>query len=321
MRILVTGGAGFIGSHLVRALFERGHAVCVLDNLSAGCRKNVPDHIPIFEAGVEHRSAVSKIVARERPAMIIHLAAQMNVRRSILDPADDAAVNVLGTLNVLEASCREGVRRVLFASSGGAVYGDQASMPCCERHDPKPTSPYGISKLTAERYGGYFAETSRLEFTALRLANVYGPGQNPDGEAGIVSIFLRDLYLGRIPTIFGDGAQTRDFIWIGDAIDAFVRATEGAPGTYNIGTGRETSVVDLLKAIGKVSGFPSTYHQAAQVRGEVRRNALSWARAREKLGWIPRMTLDEGLERTVNSYVDKNGRSERVAESPPFRTA
>jgi len=299
MKALVTGGAGFIGSHLAERLVRDGYDVTVLDNLSTGRRENLSDPSVLVQADVRDRARLPEIFDRIRPEVVFHLAAQMNVRRSIADPIEDADVNILGSLNVFRSAARSGVRRVIFASSGGAVYGEQSRYPCYETDVPAPVSPYGIAKLSVEHYGRYFADRAGLEFTALRIANVYGPRQYPAGEAGVVALFLDELQKGRSPIIFGDGGQTRDFVWVGDVVEAFVLAMAGPPGIYNVGTATETSIVDLFRCLTQVVGFAPPPRHVASVGGEVRRNAVSFTRAQGLLGWTPSVSLARGLERTA----------------------
>jgi UDP-glucose 4-epimerase len=294
MRILVTGGAGFIGSHLVDDLCRRDHSVSVLDNFSTGLRANLPKAIPIRE-GELRDDILHDLLRREHPEVIVHLAAQMNVRRSVAAPEADAETNILGSLRLFRAASECGVRRVVFASSGGTIYGEHSGRPSCESDLPRPTSPYGISKLTAEHYGRFLAP----EFVALRLANVYGPRQNPRGEAGVVALFLDAMMRGRSPAIVGDGLQTRDFLWVGDAVAAFVRALEGPVGTYNIGTGRETSINEVFHRLSRITAFEKAPLRLPAVSGEVRRNVLCSDLARTELGWSPQIHLSRGLEATA----------------------
>ena len=299
MKILVTGGAGFIGAHLVGALTDLGHSVAVIDNLSTGKRANLSEHVSLTKTDVRDADAIADTFARERPTIAIHLAAQMNVRKSLIDSPADASVNIMGSLSVFRAAFGSGVRRLIFASSGGGIYGEQADYPCRESALPRPESPYGISKLAAEHYGRQYAESRGGQFVALRLANVYGPRQNPEGEAGVVSLFLSNLLEGRPSTIFGDGEQTRDFVWVGDAVEAFLKAMEGPAGIYNVGTGRETHIIDLYRCLERLTGQELPLRREAAIPGEVRRNVLSPDRARMHLGWTARRTLLGGLEETV----------------------
>lgn len=299
MKTLVTGGAGFIGSHLVEHLIVAGHDVVVMDDLSSGHLHNVPKGIAFVEGDIRDKELLQSVMTRERVELVVHLAAQMNVRKSIADPTVDASINILGTLNVLEAASRGHARRVVFASSGGAIYGDQSRYPCRECDTPAPSTPYGIAKLAAEFFGQYFASTTGLEFCALRLANVYGPRQDPRGEAGIVSIFQECLTHKRSPTVFGDGRQTRDFIWVGDVVRAFAAAMTGPPGTYNIGSGRETSVLELFEEMKRVLGVTGSVSFAPGIQGEVSRNVLSPDLAGCSLKWQPATPLLEGLRATL----------------------
>jgi UDP-glucose 4-epimerase len=301
MKILVTGGAGFVGSHLVEALLREGHRVSVLDDFSTGLRENVPPVIPVHEGDLRH-APLEAILDAERPEVVIHLAAQMNVRKSVAGPEADADLNILGTLRLFHAAAQAGVRRIVFASSGGTVYGEHSGRPSLETDVPRPASPYGIAKLTGEHYGRYFAR----EFVALRLANVYGPRQNPKGEAGIVALFLDAMSSGRSPLILGDGEQTRDFVWVGDAVSAFLLALNGPAGTYNVGTGVETSVNAVYDHLRRITGFQGEARRVPEASGELRRNALCPDLARRELGWTPTMDLAEGLQATADFLSEKH---------------
>lgn len=284
MRILVTGGAGFIGSHVVDHMLAAGHSVAVLDNLSTGNASNVSRDARFYEGDI---GGPLEVFEKEKPEVVVHMAAQVNVRVSIEDPITDAQVNILGIINILQA-CK-GVKRFIFASSGGAIYGEQA--PCTEECEAMPTSPYGIAKLASEHYIRYFG----LPSVVLRLANVYGPRQDPRGEAGVISIFASKMKRGEAATIFGDGKQTRDYVYVEDVARAFVAAVSGPPGTYNIGTGIETDVNELARRIGVKA------RHGDAIAGEVRRNCLDISKAKKHLGWSPRVGLDEGLKRTVDA--------------------
>src|SRR5579884_842476 len=220
MRILVTGGAGFIGSHTVDALVAAGHDVAVLDDLSSGRRDQVNPAARLHAADLRDAAAVSNLFGSERPEVVYHLAAQMDVRRSVADPAFDASVNLVGFLNLIEAGRRNGLRRVIFASTGGAIYGEQERFPCDEEHPLRPVSPYGVAKLATEKYLYFYRAEYGLEYLALRYANVYGPRQDPHGEAGVVAIFCGRMLAGQPVTIFGDGEQTRDYVFVGDVVRA-----------------------------------------------------------------------------------------------------
>jgi UDP-glucose 4-epimerase len=290
MRALVTGGAGFIGSHLVDALLAHGHAVAVVDDLSTGSRERVPDGVTLHVLDV---AEIALVMADERPDVVFHLAAQVDVRHSVSDPARDARVNVAGTANVLEAARRAGVRRVLLASTAG-VYGDAAPIPTPESAPVEPYSPYCAGKAAAETYLALFTRLHGLSTLSLRFGNVYGPRQNPHGEAGVIAIFAGAAAAGDVVTVYGDGNQTRDYVYVGDAAAAFLAAAgSGCVGAINIGTGRETSVLELVDALGAEATV------APARPGEVVRSCLDVRRAAEQLGWRAAVTLEDGLARTV----------------------
>jgi UDP-glucose 4-epimerase len=297
MKILVTGGAGFIGSHLVDEVAARGHSVSVLDDLSTGLRENLPGSIRLSKTDLRSGDLRSLLFAEE-PEVVIHLAAQMNVRKSVAGPEADAEVNILGSVRLFQAAADAGVRRIVFASSGGTVYGEHPGRPSLESDLPQPVSPYGIAKLAAEHYGRHLVR----EFVALRLANVYGPRQNPRGEAGVVALFLHAMLEGRPPLILGDGLQTRDFLWVGDAVAALVRALDGPVGTFNIGTGRETSVDEIYRRLTEITGFQEQPSRLRTHSGDVRRNVLCPDLARERLQWSPTMDLARGLRATAEFF-------------------
>lgn len=303
MRILVTGGAGFIGSHLVDAFLEAGHDVAVIDNLSSGRREQVPDDARFFQADIRSDEA-ARIVADEGPDVLCHHAAQMNVRRSVEDPAFDADVNVLGFLRVLEAAHKAGTPTTIYASSGGTVYGDVEDFPTKENHPTIPVCPYGVSKLSGELYLEYYRRVHGMRYVALRYANVYGPRQDPHGEAGVVSIFAQALLAGQGGRIYGDGLQTRDYVFVGDVVRANLAALEATSwcGPVNIGTGRETNVVDLHAHLRRLTGCEALPEHAPAKEGEVRRSLLAWDRAAQVLEWKPSVTLDEGLTAAVDFF-------------------
>ncbi len=290
MKALITGGAGFIGSHLVDALLERGDAVAVVDDLSSGRRERVPDGVPLYVTDI---ADIAEPMERERPDVVFHLAAQVDVRKSVADPAYDARLNVTGTASVLEAARRAGVRRVLFASTGGALYGESAPLPTPESARLEPFSPYGASKAAAEVYLGLFTRLYGLSTLALRFGNVYGPRQDPHGEAGVIAIFAGAAVEGRPVTVYGDGTQTRDYIYVGDVVGAAIAAAASdATGAVNVGTGVETSVLELVDAMGVRAEY------APARAGEVARSCLDVRRAAEVLGWQAAVTLEDGLRRT-----------------------
>ncbi len=306
MRILVTGGAGFIGSHICDAYVAAGHEVLVLDDLSSGHRENVPSGAEFVEADVRSEEA-ARVVREFAPEVINHHAAQMNVRVSVERPAFDAEVNVLGTINLLEAARRAGTRRVIFASSGGTVYGEPEEYPCSESTPTLPVCPYGVSKLTGEHYLYYYNRIYGVHHVALRYANVYGPRQDPHGEAGVVAIFSQNLLRGDGVTIFGDGLQTRDYVFVGDVVQANVLAlTSSCRGPVNIGTATETNVVELYRRIKALAGGPGEATHGPAKEGEVRRSSIDPARAREELGWRPEVDLDSGLAATVDFFRSRS---------------
>jgi UDP-glucose 4-epimerase len=307
MQALVTGGAGFVGSNLVDALVARGDAVTVVDDLSTGSRENLAGALErgavLHEADVRDGERMHALVAEAAPGIVFHLAAQIDVRHSVSDPAFDAAVNVLGTINLLEASRRAGVRRFVNTSTGGAIYGDAETIPTAEGVVPAPMSPYGQSKHAAEGYVALYSRLHGLPAISLRYSNVYGPRQDPMGEGGVVAIFCGRLLDGGTPTVFGDGTQTRDYVYVGDVVAANLAAAESdARGAVNVGTGVETTVLELagaLRALG--DGRPFEPEHAPERPGELHRSAIDPARAREALGWEPRTALAEGLERTLET--------------------
>ncbi|WP_456482955.1 SDR family oxidoreductase [Methanopyrus kandleri] len=297
----MTGGAGFIGSHVVEELVDRGHDVVVLDNFSVGREENlreVRDDIEIVRADVTDPRAVERTFREYRPEAVIHLAAQVNVRYSMESPFVDARINALGTLNLVSLAAEHDVERFVYASSGGAVYGEPEYLPVDEKHPTRPISNYGVSKLAGEYYVRVYAERDGFEYVILRYANVYGPRQDPRGEAGVIPIFLLRAARGEPLTIFGDGEQTRDFVFVEDVARVTAEAVERGDGVYNIGTGRETSVNDIVNAVKAVTGVDVKVVYEDPRPGEVRRIYLDPSRAREELGFEPRVDLEEGIERT-----------------------
>jgi UDP-glucose 4-epimerase len=316
MKILVTGGAGFIGSHVVDRLAGDGHDVFVVDSMERGKRENlaVPltRGVRLHELDIRSRD-LRPLLRDERPEIIMHLAAQMDVRISVADPVRDADVNITGTLNLLEGARAAGTRKVVVASSGGCIYGEPTTLPVKETYRGTPESPYGIGKKVLHDYLTFYRATHGLDTTVLALANVYGPRQDPDGEAGVVAIFLGAMLDGRRPVIYGDGAQTRDFVHVSDVADAFARAIDRGPGeVLNIGTGVETSVLELWKACAAAVGYRGDVGFAPKRTGELERIALDWNRAKRKLGWHPAMDLAEGLADTA-AWVRGPQASERGA--------
>ncbi len=302
MKILVTGGAGFIASHISDAYIAAGHEVVIVDDLSSGKRANLPAAAKFYHADIRSPEA-AEIVRNERPQILSHHAAQMDVRKSVADPAFDATVNVLGMINLLEA-CREvGVQKVLFASSGGATYGEQETFPAPETHPHNPLSPYGITKATGEHYLFYYHAIYGMPYVALRYANVYGPRQDPHGEAGVVAIFTERLLANQPPVINGDGKQTRDYVFVGDVVRANLLALDKPfIGSVNIGTAMETDVVTLYAHLRVLTGSPHPAQHGPAKPGEQRRSVIAIDRAKQVLGWQPEVPLEEGLRRTVEFF-------------------
>jgi UDP-glucose 4-epimerase len=306
MRSLVTGGAGFIGSHVVDALVERGDEVLVVDDLSTGKRENLAEALAagaeLLEADIRDPAAMTTAFERARPDAVFHLAAQIDVRRSVADPAFDMTLNVGGTLNLLERARLAETDRFVFASTGGAIYGEGEGreLPLVETAECLPDAPYGQSKLAAEGYVSLYRRLFGVEATVLRLGNVYGPRQDPRLEAGVVAIFCDALTGGTRPTVFGDGEQTRDYIYVGDVAAAFVEAAGGAGiGPYNAGTGIETSVLELGETIAAVVGKPFEPEFAPPRLGEIQRSAIDPSRAERDFGWRAGTSMADGLERTL----------------------
>jgi len=308
MRTLVTGGAGFIGSNLVDALLARGDEVTVVDDLSSGHERNLASALnagaQLQRLDVRDAPALARAVERLAPEVIFHLAAQVDVRVSLADPAHDARTNVEGTINVLEAARAAATRRVVFASTGGAIYGETDEIPTPESVAPLPMAAYGQSKFCAERYLGLYERVYGLSTIALRFGNVYGPRQDPHGEAGVIAIFCGRLREGGRPRIFGDGTQTRDYIFVGDLARALLAAGDGSSSDIvNIGTETETSVLDIVRMLGEIHGAGAPEPEFAPARlGELDRSCLHAGRAREVLGWQAHTPIAEGLALTYVSH-------------------
>ncbi len=307
----MTGGAGFIGSHLVDALVERGEEVVAIDDLSTGRRENLADALgrgaELVEADITDAAAVTTLFERLRPELVFHLAAQIDVRRSVTDPVFDLSVNVGGTLNLLEAARRTGSPRFVLASTGGAIYGEGAELPLPldETASCRPDAPYGQSKFAAEGYASLYGRLYGVPATALRLGNVYGPRQDPFGEAGVVAIFCGLLLGDGTPRVFGDGNQTRDYIYVRDVVEAFLAgAASKTGGTYNVGTGVETSVLELGALIAEVFGRKFEPEMAPARPGEIQRIAIDSGRAASELGWQARTPLADGLRATATSFAE-----------------
>ncbi|MGO8971134.1 MAG: NAD-dependent epimerase/dehydratase family protein [Myxococcaceae bacterium] len=304
MKVLVSGGAGFIGSHVCDVFLAAGHHVVALDNLSSGRRENLAPDVALLVEDIRSPEAAA-LVRRERPDILCHLAAQMDVRRSVADPRFDADTNILGFLNLLEAARTAGVRKVVFSSTGGAIYGEQDVFPAPETHPIRPVSPYGVSKAAGELYLGYYRAQYGLRSVSLRYANVYGPRQNPHGEAGVVAIFSERLLSAQPCTIYGTGRQTRDFVYVVDVARANLLASEQpVEGPVNIGTGVETDITRLHSLLAEAAGRPEPPRYAEAKPGEQQRSSLDVALAARVLGWTPSVGLAEGLARTLSWFRD-----------------
>jgi len=304
-RVLVTGGAGFIGSHVVDALIEVGHEVMVVDDLSTGRRRNVNPKVKFYQ--IDIRSAeLGAIFEHERPECVNHHAAQIDVDHSVDNPLHDASVNLLGSINLLECCRRYGVKKIIYASTGGAIYGEPEYLPCDENHPIRPLSPYGASKYAVELYLHLYRENYGLDYTILRYPNVYGPRQDPFGEAGVVAIFSLQMLMGEEVTINGSGEQKRDFLYIEDCVKANLLCMESGSGeVYNLGTGKGTSINDLFEEIRRLTGYARDPVHGSPKAGEVFRIYLNADKARKELGWTPTVRLQEGLERTLAHFQNQ----------------
>ena len=302
MNVLVTGGAGFIGSHIVDRLIKEGFTTIVVDNLSTGKEENLNPFAKFYRIDIQS-SSLSDIFNKEKPDIVFHLAAQIDVRRSVEDPLWDARINILGSLNLIELCKNHRVKKVIFASTGGAIYGEAEVIPTPETYPEAPLSPYGIAKLCVERYLWYYYKIFNLPFISLRLANVYGPRQNSKGEAGVIAIFCDKMLAGGQPVINGDGSQTRDFVFVEDVVEAAMLAMNSEEiGIFNIGTAIETDIITIFEKLKKLTGSHCKRLHGPAKEGEQRRSCLDYTKAKEKLGWNPRMNIDQGLEKTVESF-------------------
>jgi UDP-glucose 4-epimerase len=306
MKILLTGGAGFIGSNVADRYLELGHEVIIIDNLVTGKKENIPSGAKFYEMDICD-AGVSQVFAEEKPDILNHHAAQMDVRKSVADPIYDAEINVIGGLNLLQNSIKYQVKKVIFASTGGAIYGEQDYFPADEKHPLRPLSPYGITKLTTEKYLYFYQQSYNLDYTILRYANVYGPRQNPHGEAGVVAIFSQKILAGEEPVINGDGLQTRDYVFVQDVVKANELAlNQGKNMIYNIGTGLETNVNELFQLIVKHIGKVSPEKHGPAKPGEQKRSVLDANLIKEELGWSPRFPLEQGIKTTVNFFKNRS---------------
>ncbi|MCY4159225.1 MAG: NAD-dependent epimerase/dehydratase family protein [Bacteroidetes bacterium] len=310
MKILVTGGAGFIGSHVTDLLTNQGYSVEVLDDLSSGLRENVPQSVKLHVTDIQSPVAAS-LMKKNRYQVLVHHAAQMDVRRSVEDPAFDVRVNILGLINLMEAGRENGLRKVIFASTGGAIYGEPEAGPQPESHIQQPVSPYGISKLTCEKLLHFYSHEYGIPYVALRYGNVYGPRQNSHGEAGVIAIFTERLLSGQPTTIHGDGRQTRDYVFVDDVARANFAALNfhQESTAFNIGTGIETDVVTLHHRLQQATGVKKSAAHGPQKSGEQRRSVLDCTKAAEYLAWKPKVSLDEGLRWTAEWFIARKNSS------------
>jgi len=308
VRVLVTGGAGFIASHVSDRLLDRGFDVAIVDNLATGKRENIPAGARFHEVDVRD-ARLAEVFEAERPDIVIHHAAQMDVRKSVTDPRYDADVNLLGTLNLLECCRVHGTRKVVYAGTGGAMFGEAAYLPVDEKHPVQPISPYGVSKHTVEHYLYAYRANFGLDYTVLRYPNVYGPRQDPHGEAGVVAIFSLQMLNGETPRIFGDGTKTRDYCYVGDIVEANMLAIErGSDGLFNIGRGIEVSDRQVFESVRDAVGVDIEPEYAPTRPGEVEHIALDATLARETLGWEWKVDLAEGVGRAVDFYKERRKR-------------
>jgi UDP-glucose 4-epimerase len=301
-KVLVTGGAGFIGSHLVNGLLDRDYSVAVVDDLSTGQLRNLNHRATFYHCPINDPKLV-QIIRRDGPEIIFHLAAQSSVRQSTLDPVADADTNVLGTIRLLSAAAAEGVHKIVFSSTGGAIYGNPDTVPCDEDTPVNPLTPYALSKYVSELYLELFYQTYGLQYTILRYANVYGPGQDPGGEAGVIAIFAASMLRGRSPNIYGDGLQERDFVYVSDVVEANLAAVYRGDGRiYNIGTGEPVTINHIHSLLQECTEFYQEPVYRPRRAGEVLKIALDSNRAARELNWEPKVSLEEGLRHSVD-YV------------------
>lgn len=306
-KILVTGGAGFIGSHLVDGLIEKGNEVVAVDNLSTGKKENVNPRAVFYNKDICD-AAIAEIFSKEKPEIVFHLAAQINVRKSVKDPAEDARTNIIGSINVIECFKRCGARKFIFTSTGGAIYGEADIIPTPETYREFPLSPYGIAKLAVEKYLYYYHKVFGLEYSVLRLANVYGPRQNSEGEAGVVAIFCQKMLAGIQPEIYGSGNQMRDFVYVKDVVGAHMAAMVGGGGIYNVGTEKETSINEIFDRLKVLTGASCLKKRIQAKIGEQQRSCLDCSKIKNELHWQPEYDLNKGLGETSGWFMDGNSK-------------
>lgn len=307
MKILVTGGAGFIASHVADTFINEGHSVTIVDNLSMGFEKNVNPKANFVKADITDKSLIG-LFEKEKFDVVNHHAAQMDVRKSVADPTYDANTNIIGTINLLQHSIKTGVKKFMFASTGGAVYGEQSYFPADENHPTSPCSPYGISKLSVEKYLFFYKFQYDFNYTILRYANIYGPRQNSKGEAGVVAIFTTKLLSNEQPVINGTGKQTRDYVYVGDVVKAnLLTLNDDVCDIYNVGTSNETDVNELFSKLNKITGGNKEEKHGPAAPGEQMRSVITSEKLFKKFNWKPSTTLDEGLKHTVEFFKNNMG--------------
>lgn len=313
MKILITGGAGFIGSHLVDALIARGHDVVVLDNLSGGKRENLHPEARFYLCDIADVLFTEKIFRKERPVAVFHLAARISVRASIAEPLLDAHTNILGSINIIRLAHRYGAKKIIAASTGGVMYGDTKKRPTPETVAARPLSPYAIAKLTTDTFLEYYHRVFGLPYAAIRCGNVYGPRQNPHGEAGVIAIFLEAMLRGENPVINGAGTNTRDYVYIDDVVNAYLAPLESPrSGVYNIGTGRETSTLEIFRFLNAHFDDHFAEYHGPEAIGEQEKSSLSISKAKKELGWKPSVSLEEGIAATVSWALENQAASSRL---------
>jgi UDP-glucose 4-epimerase len=307
MNILVTGGAGFIGSNIADEYIKLGHNVIIADNMSTGVREFINPKAVFYEVDIRDEK-LSEIFENYKIDIVNHHAAQIDLRKSVESPKFDVDVNVTGSINLFELAVKHKVKKVIFASTGGAIYGEHDYFPADENHPTRPYAPYGINKLTVEKYLFYYNHVFGLDYVVLRYANIYGPRQNPYGECGVVAIFTDKILRGILPVINGDGEQTRDYVYVGDVVKANVLAlNSNKPAVYNIGTASETSVNYIFDKINKLAGTDFKENHGPPKKGEQKRSVLSYEKIYKELGWVPEVNINEGLKLTIAYYKIKNG--------------
>jgi UDP-glucose 4-epimerase len=306
MKILITGGAGFIGSNIADALLAKGHNVIVFDNLSSGKKENVNKKAKFYKANIYYKKKVDEIFKKEKPQIVIHHAAQIDVRKSVDNPFFDAEVNILGSINILNACVENKVKKIIFASSGGSVYGECRSSATKEDIKTNPLSPYAIAKNSVENYINFYSIVHGLDYTILRYGNVYGPRQDPHGEAGVVAIFAARMLKNEEVTVFGDGKQMRDYVYVGDVVNANLKSlTKGKNKIINIGTSKAVSVNELIKVMSKVSGYKKKAQYKPKRDGELFKSFLNINKAKAVLSWIPKVDIEQGIKLTIDYFKER----------------